>query len=52
VAERFRQAYIDREARGRGREARLAWIEARRAARDTLHRSGGARALDSWLDCV
>ncbi|KAI8471340.1 MAG: hypothetical protein J3K34DRAFT_506807 [Monoraphidium minutum] len=52
VADRFRQAYIDREARRRGREARLAALAARRGLRDALRRSGGAREVSSWMDAL
>jgi hypothetical protein len=52
VADRFRQAYIDREERRRQRVARLAWLEQRRASRDKFRSSGGARALSGWLDAL
>ncbi|GBF97514.1 hypothetical protein Rsub_10437 [Raphidocelis subcapitata] len=52
VAERFRQAFIDRDAARRSRDARLARAEAARAARDRLRRSGGERALTAWLDSM
>jgi len=52
VADRFRQAYIDRETARREREQRALRIEQRRVAKDTLMRSGGAREVSSWLDAL
>lgn len=52
LAERFRQAYADRQSRLRARERRLAALGAKKAARDAYARSGAARELSGWLDSL
>jgi hypothetical protein len=46
IADRFRQAYIERDQRLREREARMAELVRRRQLRD----SPALRAMDGWLD--
>jgi hypothetical protein len=43
---------LDRDAARRQREERAVRLEARRAVRSEMARSGGAREMSSWLDAM